>query len=169
MIEPLLLLLLGFAVAYTSYTDFKYFKIYNKVLLFILGLAIMLHVLQGTWRASIETLAVSFTIFFVIYLIKMTSAGDVKLFAVLGSITADIRMMGLAFILYMTGHLLIGIVHLVKQADYKPGQILTLLIQDVRGFVSKTGSGIQPVRFPAAFLIGMSVIVAGVVQKFFMV
>lgn len=162
--KSLLVLLLLFTIAYTSYTDFKYTKIYNKFLLIVWFVALGLHIIQGTWWLSLQGFLIAFFVLLTIYLFRMTSAGDVKLFGVLGAIVANIQVIGHAFILFMMCQLIIGVVGLMKQAGFRPKRILSLLKFDLIGFLSETGPAIQPIRFPAAFFIGISVIFAYIPQ-----
>ena len=162
IISYLLTILLLLVVAYTSYTDFKYTKIYNKFLLIVWFIALSLHIVQDTWGSSLQGFVIAFFIFFVIYLFKMTSAGDVKLFSVLGAIVANIQVIGYAFIFFMVCQLVIGVIGLMKQAEFRPKKIIALLKLDLIGFMNKTEPAIQPIRFPAAFFIGASVVLAHV-------
>ncbi|MFD1362711.1 prepilin peptidase [Lentibacillus salinarum] len=149
--------LLTVMVLITTYTDLKYRKIYNKFLLPCIILSLLLHTINGTLVDSFIAMAFAFAFFFLAYIFGMTSPGDVKLFAVAGSIVANFTIVAAAIVAYMLIQFGMAIYAMVKACRRKKMSLLAVLKQDAIGFTTKTGSVIQPIHFPGAVLIGASV------------
>ncbi|MFD1363094.1 prepilin peptidase [Lentibacillus salinarum] len=151
------LALLTVMVIVTTYTDFKYRKIYNKFLLPCIILSLLLHTIHGTLTDSLIAMAFAFAFFFLAYIFGMTSPGDVKLFAVAGSVVANFTIVAAAIVAYMLIQFGMAIYAMIKACRKHNMSPLTILKQDAIGFTTKTGSVIQPIHFPGAILIGASV------------
>lgn len=153
----LFFILLTVIVLFSSYTDLKYRKIYNKFLLPCLIVSLGLHALDGTLIASLIAMTVAFLFFFLAYVFGMTSPGDVKLFAVTGSVVANMAVITSAILAYMLIQLGMAVYALVKVYVKEKMSVGFVLKRDLMGFITKTGSAIQPIRFPGAVVIGGSV------------
>lgn len=84
----------------------------------------------------------------------MTSPGDVKLFAVIGSVVANGTIVTSAILAYMVIQFGMAVYALGKVCVKEKMSIGFVLKRDLTGFITKTGSAIQPIRFPGAVLIG---------------
>lgn len=85
LLDGLLIIILGICL----FTDLKSRKIYNKVLLPALFLALIIQIFSNGWSgllSSLVGLIVGFLILLIPYMMKGMGAGDVKLMAVIGAI-----------------------------------------------------------------------------------
>lgn len=143
-------------VLLTAYSDFKAHKIYNKILLPAILCALVLHSLAGHFFAFLFATLMAFSLFFLVYVFGLTSPGDVKLFAVLGGITGSVPVVQKAFVFCALIQFGIALYALIKACMRHKMSPLQAIKADILGYFTKTGSVIQPIRFPAAALIGLS-------------
>jgi|SRR5690625_3682324 len=159
MIVPIALLLVILVMG-TSYTDWKYRKIYNKYLFICLITSFILHTINGTLIESVFTMTVAFFFFFLVYMFGMTSPGDVKLFGTIGAVVANMKVVTMTILLYMLIQLGIAIYAMVRASVRERISLWEVFKQDLIGYATKNGSVIQPIYFPGGILIGFSVLVS---------
>lgn len=149
--------LLTVMVIVTTYTDLRYRKIYNKFLLLCIILSLLLHAIDGTLIQSLIAMVFAFVFFFLAYIFGMTSPGDVKLFAVAGSVVANFTIVVAAIVAYMLIQFAMAIYAMVKACYKHKMSPFAILKQDAIGFATKTGSVIETIHFPGAVVIGASI------------
>jgi len=156
MIQVWLASLFLAVVLITTYSDLKVHKIYNKILLPAILCALVLHSMAGQFIAFVFSTMMAFSLFFLVFVFGLTSPGDVKLFAVLGGITGSISVVQKAFVICAIIQFIIALYALIKACRRQKISPYQVIKADVMGYLTKSGSVIQPIRFPAAALIGLS-------------
>ena len=102
LLDGLLIILLGICL----FTDLKSRKIYNKVLLPVLFLALVIQIIPNGWSglsSSLLGLIVGFLILLIPYMMKGMGAGDVKLMAVIGAIQGPLFIVTTAVYMAVIG------------------------------------------------------------------
>src|SRR5699024_5431490 len=102
--------------------------------------------------------------FFFVYVFCMTSPGDVKLFGTIGSVVANMKVITMAIFFYALIQMVMAIYSLTKACQRVQLSTWAVLKQDIICYVTKTGSLIQPIYFPCAIVMGLSVIVSQLVE-----
>jgi Flp pilus assembly protein protease CpaA len=161
-VDALLFLTLACLVAVTCYTDWMSRRIPNKALIAALVCALVLHGINGTFFPALQTMVVCFGMAFLFYVTRIVhiSPGDVKLFAVLGAIAADLRTMLMCWFFFSLFHLMVAIWVLWRETRFRPKVVMRVLKLDFVGFVSRTAPVIEPVQLPAAVPIGLGALLA---------
>lgn len=152
-------LMLSVLACITAWTDIKYRKIYNKVLVPAWALALIWHGLNGMWLDSLKASGLAFFLFFLVYMMNLTSAGDVKYYAVLGAVMASVQTVVLSFLTYTVMYLAVAVYAGMKSVKWNIPAFFVLLKRDAFAFMARSGPVMEPVRFPAAVLISISVII----------
>jgi len=102
LLDGLLIILLGICL----FTDLKSRKIYNKVLLPVLFLTLVIQIISNGWSglsSSLLGLFVGFLILLIPYMMKGMGAGDVKLMAVIGAIQGPLFIVTTAVYMAVIG------------------------------------------------------------------
>ncbi|GGK33306.1 hypothetical protein GCM10010965_27680 [Caldalkalibacillus thermarum] len=146
-------------VAVTTYTDLKYRKIYNKTLVPVALAALVYYAVDGRFLESLLALLFAFFVFFLVYVFGMTGAGDVKLFATWGALSANTTVVGLAFLIYTFVHLTVSLVLLARHVLKNKVSVITVLKQDLLAFVTRS-PGVVKFSFPGAVLINLVFVLA---------
>ncbi len=103
------LLLLAPLAAVISYYDVRYRRIPNSFVLATLVSGLAINVAFGGWSgavASLEGCGLAFILMFVLHIFGAMGAGDVKLFAAIGSVTGAHLVLPMFFIVMMVGLIL---------------------------------------------------------------
>ncbi|HEX7064318.1 MAG TPA: A24 family peptidase [Bacillales bacterium] len=149
-----LFFLLTSLVTITGYTDWTSRKVYNKILLPCLVIGLILHIVDGSFWTAVTLMTMAFVFFYLVYMMGMTSPGDVKLFAVMALIVADSRVISGGLAVYMIIQFALALIAVWKTCRLQQISWLEVFKRDAFGFVTKMGPVIQPVRFPGAVVMG---------------
>jgi len=120
LLDGLLIILLGICL----FTDLKSRKIYNKVLLPVLFIALVIQIFSKGWSgfsSSLLGLTVGFLILLIPYMMKGMGAGDVKLMAVIGAIQGPLFILATAVYMAVIGGviaLLLILFRLIKSKQW---------------------------------------------------
>lgn len=129
-----------------------------------LVVSLIFHGLDHNLSDAFRAMFIAFFLFLLVYAMRMISAGDVKLFAVCGAIVADTDTVMLAFVFYAAFVAGVGITVALKEVKGNVLALIPLIKRDLFGFITRTGPAIKPVRFPAAIVIGISVLISYIIQ-----
>ena len=102
------LMFLPLAIGIT-YMDVRYRRIPNKLVLAVLMAGLILNTLFGQWHGlltSLGGLALAFGLMFILHAFGTMGAGDVKLFAAIGSMVGTSHVLPMLFIVALTGGVL---------------------------------------------------------------
>ena len=104
-----------------SYYDVCYRRIPNPFVLATLAAGILIHAFDGGFHGALLSVAgcfIAFTLMFVLHVFGAMGAGDVKLFAAIGSITGASLVLPTFLIVALTGGVL-GIVSMIRAGSLK--------------------------------------------------